>query len=212
MFEFLANAIVWLAVAAAFGYLGTRLVPTLGLDPVRARAVPIALALVFLAGGALPGSPRLGLHADILGTRIMSPALAPGSVTGPCAVVPALPASGSLDTITDTTTNADVLEGGTISTGDAFVAKGWAVLADHSGPVQKICAYVDDMPLAADISYGTPRPDVAASFNVPADANTGFTISVPANTLPAGTYAFKVGAIEADGHATLVGSRTLTIR
>jgi hypothetical protein len=72
---------------------------------------------------------------------------------------------------------------------------GWIVLDE--GPPSTICAILDGRTVAASSRYGIDRPDVATALGKPADAPSGFVVTV---RLPHGTHTVAVGAVEPDGH------------
>lgn len=80
-----------------------------------------------------------------------------------------------------------------VPAGTTFQLGGWIVLA--SGPPARICAIVDGRAVATTSRYGYSRPDVAAALGKPADAPSGFLVTM---SLPKGVHTVNVGAVEAD--------------
>jgi hypothetical protein len=80
--------------------------------------------------------------------------------------------------------------------GTAIQIGGWIVL--DAGLPTAICAVADGRVVAATIRYGITRPDVAASLGKPADAPSGFLVTVH---LPVGTHEVNVGAVGSDGRS-----------
>jgi hypothetical protein len=80
-----------------------------------------------------------------------------------------------------------------VPAGTLFQLGGWIVLT--GGPPVMICAIVDGRAVAATTRYGYSRPDVAVALGKPADAPSGFLVTM---SVPKGVHTVSVGAVEAD--------------
>jgi len=202
----LGFVVLWSAVVGfALDVAGRRFVR----EPRSARALGAIGGGAFLIGALV--SP---FHhpAPLAGAVVPSRALA--TCAGRGGVRPAGGAVGNLDSIVDGDTKAALADGASVSRLHAIAVAGWA--ADRSGtvPAQTVCLAIDGaIADSATAAYGGRRPDVAAVKGVPALADTGFTIDVPPDSLPAGRHAIGVAVLNGDGSTALLASRrTLSLR
>ena len=190
--------IAWAAIAFA---IVRALVVAWGFHRRFAVATAVAVAAAFALGAispfALPSRTSI-----VAGAPAPAAPVAPvvdrshSVVCPPGAALVAKMTSGHLDTVavgatavTPTAAQLDVPAGTSIQLG------GWIVL--DAGPAATICAIVDGHAVAATTRYGITRPDVAAALGKPADAASGFNVTI---RLPHGSHTVNIGAVEADGH------------
>ncbi len=115
------------------------------------------------------------------------------------------PPVGSLDAAIDSVTGSS-----TLPQTDSLLVKGWVADPVDGSPLANVKVYVDG------VYFGTPalsiaRPDVAAYFNMPTWANSGYQLIASAATLSIGTHAVTVVAIDSGGRSTTLGPLTITV-
>ena len=79
----------------------------------------------------------------------------------------------------------------------AIVLSGFGFDAVAKVPAKGVDLVIDGKAYGA--AYGGSRPDVASYFKTPPLALTGYTVTLPAGTLPKGPHALVVRVIAADG-------------
>ena len=81
-----------------------------------------------------------------------------------------------------------------------MLVRGWALRADHTGPVRSVLI-VQNGTILAEADAFDERPDVARYFKNPALSRSGFTLCVPLDSLRAG--ADRVDLVARDSSGTL---------
>jgi hypothetical protein len=99
-----------------------------------------------------------------------------------------------------------------LQSSDELVLNGWATESDSSRTAQSVCPVVDGTIVhGARVTYGSPRPDVAAALANPALTASGFEIDVPARQISPGRHRVQAAAVSADGSARLVAGTATVV-
>ncbi|MGO9775296.1 MAG: Ig-like domain repeat protein [Terracidiphilus sp.] len=115
------------------------------------------------------------------------------------------PPIGNLDAAADSTTGST-----TIPQSDSLLVRGWVADPVDGAPLSNVMVYIDGS-LIGTPTLGLARPDVAAYFNNPSYASSGFQLVYSAAALSAGTHAVTVVAIDSGGRSTTFGPATITV-
>lgn len=186
--------LAWAAIAFA---IVRALVTAWGLQPRLAAATAVAVAGAFALGAISPFAlPSRGVVIEQSAAPPVPVADTSHSVTCPAGVTVAnATAPGHLDSVS-VGGAAPGVPGAVIEVpaGTPIRLDGWIVLP--AGPPAMICALVDGRPAASTTRYGATRSDVAVALGKPADAPSGFVVTL---SVPAGLHSVSVGAVEPDG-------------
>jgi len=117
-----------------------------------------------------------------------------------------VPPIGNLETAIDSVNGTSTISQ---SSGTLFVS-GWAADYQDNGPANAVQILIDGT-VAGLATLGESRPDVAAYFNNPAWANTGYQFSLPATGLTMGTHFVTAVATDSLNLSTSFGPLTVTI-
>lgn len=162
-----------------------------------------------LVTGAVPASGSSSATITIVATGAGN-AIAPVAVTLRVITSNSTAPVGSVDTPTD---NATGVTGSMAMTGwavdDVDVTRVRILRDPVAGEAPGQLIFVGNATLVEDA-----RPDIAAAYpSLPQSVRAGWGYLLLTNMLPAlgnGTYRFSVYADDADGHSTLLGTRTVT--
>ncbi|MDB5069221.1 MAG: hypothetical protein JWM87_332 [Candidatus Eremiobacteraeota bacterium] len=107
---------------------------------------------------------------------------------------------GAIDMLVSQPGNARVDDGGRLNRGERHLLVGWALDPHGDRPLAGLCLVVDGRADArGTVSYGVPRPDVAAAYHRDDLAASGYTVIIPAGALSAGRHRLQVATKSADG-------------
>ena len=134
-----------------------------------------------------------------------------GTTLGPITInvaagSPMVPPIGNLETAVDSVTGFSTISQ---SSGTLYVS-GWAADYQDNGPAQTVQILIDGTP-AGLATLGQARPDVAAYFNNPAWANTGYQLLLSGQGLTVGTHTITAIATDSLELSTSFGPLTVTI-
>jgi len=87
---------------------------------------------------------------------------------------------------------------------------GWALDRVAAAPVAAVYLLIDDR-YTYRTSYGSDRPDVAATLSLPAVSRVGFTATLPAGIFTPGKHTLNVRTVTADGRARADGTQPIVI-
>lgn len=156
-----------------------------------------AAAVVIVVIARTPRASALSANVGLLGAHPVScsgaVALAPRAVQGAVDVVMAEPGAVALH------------DGGAVNRSSIIVLQGWATDRPPRHLATAVCLIVDGHVVASQVDvYGSGRGDVAAVFETPAVAASGYEIRAELAGLPAGTHEFTVVAVDASGHMGVI--------
>jgi hypothetical protein len=112
---------------------------------------------------------------------------------------------GNLETADDASTGST-----TVPSSDAIYINGWAADPTDGSPITSVTIYVDGTSVGA-ATLDLSRPDVAAYYNNPAYANSGFTLNLAAGSLSAGAHSITAVATNGGGVTTTLGPLAITV-
>ncbi len=115
------------------------------------------------------------------------------------------PPLGHLDSAMDQSTGAT-----TLAPGDTLFVSGWIADPTDGSPLSNVKVLIDSTPVGTP-TLGISRPDVAAYYNNPAYANSGFTFTYPASSLTGGPHAVTVVGVNSHAVSATLGPLTITI-
>ena len=115
------------------------------------------------------------------------------------------PPIGSLDAAVDSSTGS-----ATIPKSDSLLVSGWIADPVDGAPLSNVKVYIDGS-LIGTPTLGLARADVAAYFNNPSYADSGFQLVYSVAALSTGTHAVTVVAIDSGGRSTTFGPATITV-
>ena len=194
---------------------------------------PLSSVLVYIDGVSV-GAPTLGLARPDVATYFNNPAYANSGYTftyaasnltggthkvtvvatnsgkvsttfGPLTITVTTAPVGFLDMAVDTVTSQPTIK----QNGKLYVS-GWAADPTDGSPLKNVVVYIDGNSIGAP-TLGVARPDVAAYFNKPAYANSGFTMTYSVASLAVGTHAVTVVATNSQGISTTLGPLSITV-
>ncbi len=116
------------------------------------------------------------------------------------------PPFGHLDSTVDSSNGTTAID-----SWDNLIVSGWIADPTDGSPLGKVKVVIDGVSVGTP-TLGIPRPDVAAAYNNPAFANSGFTFSYPGSSLSAGYHTVAVVGVDSHGASTTLGPNTITAR
>lgn len=218
--------VFWIVIASfVTRFIGRRYLP----DPRQGDIAAIGVAVLCAAGAGW----YYGAHSSQSSTAVRpastpglvarggAPAKAPGvrdttaacrSIRGPFGRTP----YGSIDLVRSielsgaTTTVAD---GGQMDRRRRYVVEGWAAESNIDSPAAGVCLLVDSkMDVRHHVSYGLPRPDVAAGFHNDALIGSGYRIEIAPGSLALGRHHLQVVSLAGTQALGIVpAERTVTV-
>lgn len=147
----------------------------------------------------------IGKHAvTVIATDIggRSTTFGPDSIS---VVAAAPPPFGNLEYTVDAETSST-----TVYQTDALMVSGWVADPTDGSPLGNVRVYVDGVPFGTP-TMGLARTDVAAYYNNPAYAKSGFQLFCGASVLALGTHIVTVVAINLGGRTITFGPQTITV-
>ena len=142
----------------------------------------------------------------------------PRDVSIACRTAPRSPTPGGVGAFDALATNdgppVQVTKQGSLEKIRAYAAFGWAADKSKQSPASAACVLVDGrVDFKAATTYGLFRPDVAAAYNAPALAQSGFKIVLARGQLAAGHHILTIAVKSADGtFAVAPGEWNVTVR
>jgi hypothetical protein len=98
----------------------------------------------------------------------------------------------------------------TVQQSDSLLVSGWVADPVDGSPLSNVKVYVDGN-LFGTPTLGISRPDVAAAYNNPAYANSGYQLIASASSLSLGAHSVTVIAIDSSSRATTFGPLTINV-
>jgi RHS repeat-associated protein len=116
------------------------------------------------------------------------------------------PPFGSVDAVKGIATGTT-----TIPSGGLVTVGGWAADIEDGSPVATVRVLLDGVPIG-NATLGSSRPDVAAAYNQPAYAKSGWNFTGSVRTASVGTHTISVAAYDSSGNETILpGSTSITV-
>jgi RHS repeat-associated protein len=116
------------------------------------------------------------------------------------------PPFGSVDAVKGIATGTT-----TIPSGGLVTVGGWAADIEDGSPVATVRVLLDGVPIG-NATLGSSRPDVAAAYNQPAYAKSGWNFTGSVRTASVGNHTISVAAYDSSGNETVLpGSSSITV-
>jgi len=115
------------------------------------------------------------------------------------------PPFGNLDSVVDSKTGSTK-----IPQTDSLTVSGWVADQTDGAPLSNVKVYIDGVLLGTP-TLGMGRADVAAAYNKPSYANSGFQLIASAAALSAGAHSVTVVAIDSGKRSTTFGPLSITV-
>ena len=201
------------ALWAVLAFFGLRAVARRYFHQVRRADVVAAFIIVAFGVGAAHGLSGRAEAPPAVAPVAALPAAATG-VSPRCADQPRSSGTGtgSVDIVGEMEKSGPEAQPDrfVIDPGALLYVSGWAANADARGPAVTVCLLVDGvMQSKAVTSYGIFRPDVATAYNNGALGHTGFTLTLPARSIPArGIHRIAIEIVSTNGATEQVDSKT----
>jgi hypothetical protein len=158
--------------------------------------------LIAPAASLTVGSHKVTVVVEDSGGQTTSLGQLSINVLAPSAVPPPF---GSLDQAIDSSTLKS-----TVAQTDSLLVTGWVADQTDGAPLSGITIYVDGK-LIGSPTTGQNRSDVAAYFNKPAYALSGYKLVYPVAGLSIGTHAVTAMAIDKEGQSSNFGPIQITV-